>query len=143
MGSLSFSEIVVIVLVILIVFGPNRLPDLARRAGEFMSKVKHASSSMTDALGVEYQEAVEPILSAKRDYDSIKDDLTKTVTTFGKAVTDPARSKSSDGAAEDSANAGERGHAEGADPLPDSAAGNAEEASPAEVDPPDDSTAST
>lgn len=143
MGSLSFSEIVVIVLVILIVFGPNRLPDLARKAGEFMSKVKHASSSMTDALGVEYQEAVEPILSAKRDYDSIKDDLTKTVTTFGQAVTDPARNESGDGAAEDSANAGEHGHAEGADPLPDSAAGNAEEARAAEVETPDDSTAST
>ena len=60
MGSLSFSEIVVIVLVILIVFGPNRLPDLARRAGEFMNKVRNASSSMTEALGVDYEETVEP-----------------------------------------------------------------------------------
>ena len=143
MGSLSFSEIVVIVLVILIVFGPNRLPELARKAGEFMNKVKHASSSMTDALGVEYQEAVEPILSAKRDFDSIKDDLTKTVTTFGQAVTDPAGSGSSEAHAEDSADVGEGGYVEGADPQPGSAAGNAQETDPAGVDTPDDSTAST
>jgi TatA/E family protein of Tat protein translocase len=87
MGSLSFSEIVVIVLVILIVFGPNRLPDLARKAGEFMNKVRNASSSMTDALGVDYEETVEPFLSAKRDFDGIKSDFSKTVTTFGQSAT--------------------------------------------------------
>ena len=79
----------VIVLVILIVFGPNRLPDLARKAGEFMSKVRNASSTMTDALGVDYEETVEPFMSAKRDLDSIKTDITKTVATFGPAVTIP------------------------------------------------------
>jgi len=50
MGSLSFSEIMVIVLVILVVFGP-RLPDLSRRAGELMKKVREASSSLSDAVG--------------------------------------------------------------------------------------------
>lgn len=143
MGSLSFSEIVVIVLVILIVFGPNRLPDLARKAGEFMNKVKHASSSMTDALGVEYQEAVEPILSAKRDFDSIKEDLTRTVTTFGQAVTDSAGNESSEARAKDSADVSKNGDAEEADPQPGSAAGNGEEADQAGIDSPDDSTAST
>jgi TatA/E family protein of Tat protein translocase len=87
MGSLSFSEIVVIVLVILIVFGPNRLPELARKAGELMNKVRNASNTMTDALGVDYEETVEPFKSAKRDFDSIKTDISKTVTTFGQAVT--------------------------------------------------------
>ena len=87
MGSLSFSEIVVIVLVILIVFGPNRLPELARKAGELMNKVRNASSTMTESLGVDYEETVEPFMSAKRDFDSIKTDISKTVTTFGQAVT--------------------------------------------------------
>ena len=89
MGSLSFSEIVVIVLVILIVFGPNRLPELARKAGELMNKVRNASSTMTESLGVDYEETVEPFMSAKRDFDSIKTDISKTVTTFGQAVTLP------------------------------------------------------
>lgn len=142
MGSLSFSEIVVIVLVILIVFGPNRLPDLARRAGELMSKVRNASSSMTDALGVDYQETVEPILSAKRDFDSVKDDIAKTVTNFGQVVTDPERSESSDAAAE-SAGEATPGEAGAVDPQRASATGNAEAADPADADSPDDSTAPT
>lgn len=83
MGSLSFAEIVVIVLVILVVFGPNRLPELARKAGELMRTLRNASSSMSDALGVDYESTVEPIRSAKRDYDEIKTDLSKTFTDFG------------------------------------------------------------
>ncbi len=94
MGSLSFSEIVVIVLVILIVFGPNRLPDLARKAGELMNKVRNASSTMTDSLGVDYEETVEPLLNAKRDFDGIKEDLARTMTTFEPGSRDPRRQRS-------------------------------------------------
>jgi len=83
MGSLSFSEIVVIVLVILVVFGPQRLPDLARKAGELMGKVRNASSTLTDALGTDFEATIEPIKSVKRDFDGIKSDLTRTVTSFG------------------------------------------------------------
>ena len=141
MGSLSFSEIVVIVLVILIVFGPNRLPDLARKAGEFMNKVRNASSSMTDAFGVDYEETVEPFLSAKRDFDSIKEDLTKTVTTFGQAATIPDSSEPNDPPgkeAEDSAGSPEPA---AADPKSDPPADDPEAIAPDEVEAPDDQTA--
>ena len=143
MGSLSFSEIVVIVLVILIVFGPNRLPDLARKAGEFMNKVKNASSSMTDALGVDYEETVEPFLSAKRDFDSIKEDLTKTVTTFGQAVTIPEDTEVSEPPKQASGEATAGAEPDATGQEPGLAAGGPEAATPAEVDSPDDSTAAT
>jgi len=83
MGSLSFSEIVVIVLVILIVFGPRRLPELARKAGELMGKVRNASSLLSESLGTEYEATIEPIKSVKRDFDGIKEDLTKAVASYG------------------------------------------------------------
>jgi len=83
MGSLSFSEIVVIVLVILVVFGPKRLPDLARKAGELMTKVRNASASLTESLGTDYEATIEPIKSVKRDFDGIKSDLTNAITSFG------------------------------------------------------------
>jgi len=86
MGSLSFSEIVVIVLVILVVFGPKRLPELARKAGEPMNKVRNASSSITDALGDEYDATIDPIRGVKRDYDGLKSDLTKAVTSIGTSL---------------------------------------------------------
>lgn len=87
MGSLSFSEIVVIVLVILVVFGPQRLPDLSRRAGELMKKVREASSSLSDAVGIDIEATIEPIRDAKRDFDGMKKDLTTAVTSIG--VPDP------------------------------------------------------
>ena len=96
MGSLSFSEIVVIVLVILVVFGPKRLPELARKAGELMNKVRSASSSITDAFGDEYEATIEPIRSVKQDYDGLKSDLTKAATSIGTSL-----DGASDGPAED------------------------------------------
>jgi len=143
MGSLSFSEIVVIVLVILIVFGPNRLPDLARKAGEFMNKVRNASSSMTEVLGVDYEETVEPFLSAKRDFDSIKQDLSKTVTTFGQAVTIPDGNEANDAPEQDTVDAPASGEpvAAGAEPTP--TADDSEATTPDEAESPDDQTAAT
>ena len=141
MGSLSFSEIVVIVLVILIVFGPNRLPDLARKAGEFMNKVRNASSSMTDALGVDYEETVEPFLSAKRDFDSIKEDLTKTVTTFGQAATIPDSSMANDQPGIDAEGSTGSPEPAAADTKPAPAAEDPEASTPDESESPDDQTA--
>ncbi|MEN8233845.1 MAG: twin-arginine translocase TatA/TatE family subunit [Actinomycetota bacterium] len=83
MGSLSFSEIILILLVILIVFGPRRLPELARRAGELAKKLRTASASLSESLGVDYEATVEPIRTAKREIDGIKSDLTKAVSSVG------------------------------------------------------------
>ena len=143
MGSLSFSEIVVIVLVILIVFGPNRLPDLARKAGEFMNKVRNASSSMTDVLGVDYEETVEPFLSAKRDFDGIKEDLTKTVTTFGRAATIPDSSKANDQPGNDAEGSAESPEPAATDTGSAPAADGPEAATPDESESPDDQAAAT
>jgi len=143
MGSLSFSEIVVIVLVILIVFGPNRLPDLARKAGEFMSKVRNASSSMTEVLGVDYEETVEPFLSAKRDFDSIKQDLSQTVTTFGQAVTVPDGNEANDPPEQDTVNVPVSGEPGPEAVEPDPAADDSEATIPDEAESPDDQAAAT
>jgi TatA/E family protein of Tat protein translocase len=87
MGSLSFSEIMVIVLVILVVFGPQRLPDLSRRAGELIKKAREAASSLSDTVGIDLEATIEPIRDAKQDFDGIRKDLTTAVTSIG--VPDP------------------------------------------------------
>jgi TatA/E family protein of Tat protein translocase len=95
MGSLSLTEIVVIVLVILIVFGPRRLPELARRAGELAKQVRSASSSLSESLGVEYEATVEPIRTAKREIDAIKSDLSSAVASIGAVGETPVSSDTS------------------------------------------------
>ena len=77
------TEILVIAVVALIVFGPKRLPELARRAGELVAKAKEASSAVTDALGQDFSDVAEPLKGIKDDVAGIKNDLTRSVTSIG------------------------------------------------------------
>ena len=48
--DISFSEICVIVLVAFIVFGPEKLPDLARKVGRMIGKAKTIWKSVTQEI---------------------------------------------------------------------------------------------
>ena len=114
MGSFTFSEILMILVVILIVFGPTRLPELARRAGELVAKTRDATRSVTQALEQEYGDQAQPFRDLKAQVDGVRDDLrsaTASVTEIGvnpakpeddgRSADDPADPE--DGAGEDSA----------------------------------------
>ncbi len=45
--DISFSEICLIILVAFIVFGPEKLPDLARKVGQFIGKAKSIYRNVT------------------------------------------------------------------------------------------------
>ncbi len=85
MGSLSFGEILVILLVVLVVFGPRRLPDLSRRIGAWLAKAREATSYVTQAIDSGYGEVMEPIKELKDEYDGLKGDVTRAVASFGEA----------------------------------------------------------
>jgi len=70
MGSLGTGELVVIAVVALIVFGPKRLPELARKAGELLAKTREATKSVTSALDSEYDGITAPLQDLKREYDT-------------------------------------------------------------------------
>jgi Tat protein translocase TatB subunit len=76
MGSLGFGEIALIAIVALLVFGPDRLPELARKTGELLAKAREATRSFTDALDSEFDEAASPIRSLQADLQATKDELT-------------------------------------------------------------------
>lgn len=82
MGSLSFAEIVVIVLVILIVFGPRRLPELSRRAGNLLAKLREATTYVSQAIDSEYSETMEPIKELKGELDGLKGDVDRAISSF-------------------------------------------------------------
>lgn len=49
MGNLGFMELVVVAVIALVVFGPERLPELARHAGKALAKFRtEASRSIED-----------------------------------------------------------------------------------------------
>lgn len=58
MFGIGLPELVVIMIVGLVVFGPDRLPELARQAGRFVRQLRNlaqsAQSSLREELGPEY-----------------------------------------------------------------------------------------
>jgi sec-independent protein translocase protein TatB len=86
MGSLSLAEIVTIVVVILIIFGPDRLPEFARKVGELLAKARNATSQFREDVTREWGDATDPILAAKEDLDGIKSDLKEASKSFGDLV---------------------------------------------------------
>ncbi len=45
--DISGGELLVIMLVVFLVFGPDKLPEMARKAGRFMNQLKKASNDLT------------------------------------------------------------------------------------------------
>ena len=87
LGSVGFGEIMLIALVALIVFGPHRLPEIARKLGELLAKARNATSDLTSALDAEYGDAAAPIKDLKNEYDATKRQLQDSVTTFSDLTT--------------------------------------------------------
>jgi Tat protein translocase TatB subunit len=53
---LQGGEIIIILLIALVVLGPARLPDLARKAGRMASELRQAARDVTSGLESEVQE---------------------------------------------------------------------------------------
>jgi Tat protein translocase TatB subunit len=76
MGSVGFGEIALIAIVALLVFGPDRLPELSRNAGKLLTKAREMMRSFTDSLDSEFDEASSPIRTLQAEYHATKDELT-------------------------------------------------------------------
>ena len=74
-NSLSFSELITILLVVVIVFGPNRLPEMARKLGQWTAKARQSVDNLKEELGTEYQDVVAPLKDARDDLKGIKREL--------------------------------------------------------------------
>ncbi|MCJ7780361.1 MAG: twin-arginine translocase TatA/TatE family subunit [Acidimicrobiia bacterium] len=75
MGSLGTGEILLIVLVAMIVFGPERLPEIARKAGELLAKAREMSRAVTDTIDAEYGDIAAPIKELKGEYDATMSEM--------------------------------------------------------------------
>lgn len=76
MGSLSFGEILTIVVIILIIFGPNRLPEFARKIGEMMAWARKSMQDFTQSIQGELGDGMQPLSDLKREFDGARNDLT-------------------------------------------------------------------
>lgn len=78
MGSIGMPELLVIFIVILMLFGSKRLPELARGLGKGIQEFKKAANEFKSELDVEPVKR-EFEKEIKGSLDEIKNDLDKTI----------------------------------------------------------------
>jgi sec-independent protein translocase protein TatA len=75
-GSVGFGELLLIAVVILIIFGPHRLPEISRRIGDLLAMARRATREFTDALDAEFEDSTAPLRDLRTEYESTKQELT-------------------------------------------------------------------
>jgi sec-independent protein translocase protein TatA len=77
-GSIGAGELLILLLVILLVFGPKRLPEMGRSLGRGMREFKNSvtrdhdePAELTTARAVEEPVRAPVATSSKREHDSI------------------------------------------------------------------------
>lgn len=53
-GQIGMSELLVILVIVLLVFGPRKLPELARGIGKAMNEFKRAADDVKQELQIDY-----------------------------------------------------------------------------------------
>ena len=95
MFSFSPSELLTIGLVALIVFGPRRLPEIARRAGRMVAYLRSAAAEIRsevddlDAIAKPFREAASDLAAAGKDLVGTADGELKWVDEVVKDIADP------------------------------------------------------
>ncbi|MFZ0492093.1 MAG: twin-arginine translocase TatA/TatE family subunit [Acidimicrobiia bacterium] len=70
--DVSPSELIVILLVALIVFGPKRLPEMARKLSSIVRDIQGAAGDLQRGLEKEVRELTDPIKEAAKPLRELK-----------------------------------------------------------------------
>ena len=93
MGNFTFSEIIWIVVIILIVFGPQRLPEMARKVGAFVAKARDAVTALQQQVNAEYGDTIQPLKDARDDLKDVKRQLTDTAKSAARDIEETTQVK--------------------------------------------------
>jgi Tat protein translocase TatB subunit len=73
--SVSPAEMLTIAVIALVVFGPRRLPEIARKAGSIFRQVRDAAAEMRTGIEAEYEEDLRPLSDVRRQMSATLADL--------------------------------------------------------------------
>ena len=85
MGNFGLSEMLVIAVVALLVFGPERLPDLARQAGKAIARFRSETSRSIEEL-----KRAADLEDLDRELRSMGKDLRDVRSSMGRALLEPS-----------------------------------------------------
>jgi TatA/E family protein of Tat protein translocase len=75
MGQLGFSEILMIFVVALLVFGPKKLPELGKSLGKGIREFKKATDELKSSWEDQVKDISAPLSDVKRDIHNMSQDL--------------------------------------------------------------------
>ena len=93
-GSIGVPEMIIILVIALIVFGPRKLPELGRSLGKSLGEFKRASNDLRNTLDEEIrieEKKPDPITTATKEASNAPVDSTKPIEPkAGSAASTPA-----------------------------------------------------
>src|ERR671937_2587882 len=75
MGQLGFSEMLVIFIVALLVFGPKKLPELGKSLGKGIREFKKATEELKSSWEDQVKDISQPLNDVKRDIHNMGQDM--------------------------------------------------------------------
>ena len=75
--GIQTSELVVIALIAILLFGPEKVPEFFHRAGQLMSKFQRSADELWTSLQTEMNQATKPLEDLGRDIQAMGDQLNK------------------------------------------------------------------
>jgi TatA/E family protein of Tat protein translocase len=75
MGQLGFSEMLMIFIVALLVFGPKKLPELGKSLGKGIREFKKATEELKSSWEDQVKDVAAPLNEVKQDIHNIGQDM--------------------------------------------------------------------
>jgi len=75
MGQLGFSEMLIIFVVALLVFGPKKLPELGKSLGKGLREFRKATNELKSTWEDQVRDIETPLNDVKKDINSVGQDL--------------------------------------------------------------------
>ena len=83
----SFGDMLTLGVLILVIFGPDRMPALARKAGTMLAKARDTVRLLRDDLGDDYKEVLAPIEDVRKSLREARAEIRGIATDVAHQVT--------------------------------------------------------